>query len=515
MSAIRVGVVGIGGRGQNYLRWISEVDRRAYLGADRHWSHTKRTSYWGTALQESRDIAFPEEMYKQYARGLEEYGIVETRDLKANVVAVCDVQEAHLATAREILTEEFGRDAPQFYTDYRRMLDETELDAVVVVSANFTHREIVVAALEIGAWVLCDKPLATTVADCQAIVEAGQRSGGKCFMGFNERSNPAVTKGREIVATGQIGQPQMVLARTIRPPFAPTPWRYNQAQSGGALNEKDCHSFDLFNWFINSKPERVMGIGGQHVLTENNDIIDHAWVLVEYANGAKGCLQLCLFSPPSTGPGAVLDAVGANGRIIVKGGSVEVYGRRPLNDKAVYNVSRDSNMPGHAGDLTQAFRFLDCIAHDKQAPVAPEAGMESTVICLAAEESVRRDGEWINIEGFVKRELGTNDSPTVAGEGSPSLSSRGTTKGTGTADRIREHLSQRVEEARRAGMSSITFRAGDIHSELGLDNSMPNVCQVLEGEKLCVAARIELVEHIYRPPSGQGANLEILYLIQS
>ena len=39
MSAIRVGVVGIGGRGQNYLRWLSEVDRRSYLGADRHWSH--------------------------------------------------------------------------------------------------------------------------------------------------------------------------------------------------------------------------------------------------------------------------------------------------------------------------------------------------------------------------------------------------------------------------------------------------------------------------------------------
>ena len=51
MSAIRVGVVGIGGRGQNYLRWLSEVDRRSYLGADRHWSHTKRTSYWGTVLR--------------------------------------------------------------------------------------------------------------------------------------------------------------------------------------------------------------------------------------------------------------------------------------------------------------------------------------------------------------------------------------------------------------------------------------------------------------------------------
>ena len=113
MSAIRVGVVGIGGRGQNYLRWISEVDRRSYLGADRHWSHTKRTSYWGTVLRESRDITYPEEMYKQYARSLEEYGIVEIRDLSAEIVAVCDIKEEHLDVATQILTEELGREPAQ------------------------------------------------------------------------------------------------------------------------------------------------------------------------------------------------------------------------------------------------------------------------------------------------------------------------------------------------------------------------------------------------------------------
>ena len=130
----------LAGRGQNYLRWISEVDRRAYLGADRHWSHAKRTSYWGTELRESRGYCVSGRECISSTRAVSRStGIVETRDLKADVVAVCDVQEAHLATANEILTEEFGRDAPVAYTDYRRMLDEADLDAVVVVSANFTH----------------------------------------------------------------------------------------------------------------------------------------------------------------------------------------------------------------------------------------------------------------------------------------------------------------------------------------------------------------------------------------
>ena len=122
-------------------------------------------------------------MYKQYARSLEEYGIVEIRDLSAEIVAVCDIKDEHLDVATQILTEELGREPPKTYTDYRQMLDEAALDAVVVVSANFAHREIAVAALETGAWVLCDKPLATTVADCQAIVDAAHRSGGKMYMG--------------------------------------------------------------------------------------------------------------------------------------------------------------------------------------------------------------------------------------------------------------------------------------------------------------------------------------------
>ena len=81
----------------------------------------------------------------------------------------------------------------------------------------------------------------------------------------------------------------------------------------------------------------------------------------------------------------------------------------------------------------------------------------------------------------------------------------------GDANRIRCHLCHAVEQARNAGQTTVTFRAGDVHDVLGLVNSYPNVCQVLQGEKFHAEARVDFEDYVYRPPSGQGANLEIMF----
>lgn len=83
----------------------------------------------------------------------------------------------------------------------------------------------------------------------------------------------------------------------------------------------------------------------------------------------------------------------------------------------------------------------------------------------------------------------------------------------GDAERIRQYLCQQVEVARKDGKTTIRFRAGDIHDTLGLVSSHPNVCQVLEGEKFREQAGVEFERYVYRPPSGQGANLEVEFRI--
>ena len=83
----------------------------------------------------------------------------------------------------------------------------------------------------------------------------------------------------------------------------------------------------------------------------------------------------------------------------------------------------------------------------------------------------------------------------------------------GDADKIRGYATCLVEDARREGKTTITFRAGDIHDALGLIQAHPNVCQVLKGEFFHTQARVEFLRYVHRPPSGQGANLEIEFKI--
>ena len=78
---------------------------------------------------------------------------------------------------------------------------------------------------------------------------------------------------------------------------------------------------------------------------------------------------------------------------------------------------------------------------------------------------------------------------------------------TGDADRIRRYLVQKVNEARQAGKTTVTFRAGEVHSAVGLVNAYPNVCQVLEGKKFRSSAAVGFIRYVDRPPSGQGGSL--------
>ena len=83
----------------------------------------------------------------------------------------------------------------------------------------------------------------------------------------------------------------------------------------------------------------------------------------------------------------------------------------------------------------------------------------------------------------------------------------------GDARRVRAYLCQQVEAARLEGARSVTFRAGDVHDELGLINAYANVCQVLEGWLFHERAGVEIASYLYRPPSGRGASLEIQFRI--
>lgn len=117
----------------------------------------------------------------------------------AEVSAICDVVEARA----EELANEYNCKA---YTDYRQMIFDANLDAVIIAATNTTHAEMSITALKAGKHVLCEKPMATTLEDAQNMLAAAQSSGKQLMIAHNQRLEPAHIKAREIIQSGKLGR---------------------------------------------------------------------------------------------------------------------------------------------------------------------------------------------------------------------------------------------------------------------------------------------------------------------
>jgi predicted dehydrogenase len=138
-------------------------------------------------------------------------------------------------------------------TDWRRLLERDDVDLVDICTPGDTHAEIAVAALDAGKHVLCEKPLANTVAEAEAMAAAAARAserGVRSMVGFTYRRVPAIGLARRLVAEGRLGQIRHVRAQYLQDwiadPAAPMSWRLEKDKAGsGALGDIGAHIVDL------------------------------------------------------------------------------------------------------------------------------------------------------------------------------------------------------------------------------------------------------------------------------
>jgi predicted dehydrogenase len=138
-------------------------------------------------------------------------------------------------------------------TDWRRVLERADVGLVDVCTPGDTHAEIAIAALEAGKHVLCEKPLANTVAEAEAMADAAARAaarGVRSMVGFTYRRVPAIGLARELVAQGRLGEIRHVRAQYLQDwiadPAAPMSWRLQKERAGsGALGDIGAHIVDL------------------------------------------------------------------------------------------------------------------------------------------------------------------------------------------------------------------------------------------------------------------------------
>jgi predicted dehydrogenase len=153
-------------------------------------------------------------------------------------------------------------------TDWRAVIARDDIDVVDIVTPGDSHAEIAIAALQAGKHVLCEKPLANTVAEAEAMTEAAERAaerGIRSMVGFTYRRVPAVTLLRDLIAEGVIGRVQQVRAAYrqdwLVDPEMPLAWRLQKEHAGsGALGDIGAHIIDMAQFVTGQTVDRVTGV---------------------------------------------------------------------------------------------------------------------------------------------------------------------------------------------------------------------------------------------------------------
>ena len=286
------------------------------------------------------------------------------------------------------------------FADHRALLESGLVDAVVLASPNHTHAPILHDIIGSGVHFLAEKPLCTTVEDAQSVVAAAKGYGGVGWMGLEYRYKPPIARLIQEVDGGSVGRVRMISIREHRFPFLLKVGNWNRfnRNTGGTLVEKCCHFFDLMNLIAGSYPVQVFASGSQDVnhLDETYDgeipdILDNAFVIVDFANGARGLLDLCMFSEGSKNEQEI-SVVGDLAKIeaFVPEGFIRMSYRNdappeeiPVHDERIMYAG----LHGGASFL-EHLEFLDAVESGTPPKVTLEEGLLSVAVGVAAHLSI-------------------------------------------------------------------------------------------------------------------------------
>lgn len=183
-------------------------------------------------------------------------------------VGLCDHNPGRLSVGKEMI----GADCPTF-TDFEKMMRETKPEVLIVTSDDDTHDLFIEKGMEMGADIICEKPMAIDEKKIQRIIDAEKKTGKKCRITFNYRYSPHRAKMWEIIRSGEIGEITSVdfhwYLDTSHGADYFRRWHRLVEKGGSLWVHKASHHFDLLNWWIESDPESVYALGDLNFYGKN------------------------------------------------------------------------------------------------------------------------------------------------------------------------------------------------------------------------------------------------------
>ncbi len=276
------------------------------------------------------------------------------------------------------------------FASLEEALEESDFDAVVITTPTFTHRDLAVTAMSAGKHVLCEKPMALNLDECDDMIQASRRNGTFLQLGFMRRFDPEFAAAARRIQAGEIGRPMLVKSLTHGPGLPP-PWARDLTTSNGNLAEVNSHDWDTVRWLMSSNIERVYAevanFKGESRGVETPHFYDNAIVNIRFESGGLGSISgIC---PCDYGYDARVEIVGEQGIMQIgelRGQAVVVCTNRDVG--LVTPIYRTWPERFAWGYIREMEHFIDSILNARQPQVGAEDGRWAVAAVLAATKSL-------------------------------------------------------------------------------------------------------------------------------
>lgn len=298
------------------------------------------------------------------------------RNPNAELVSVCDIN-------RQIADEFAAEYEVKGYASTEEMLDTENLTAISICTPPKVHLALTRMAAARGIHVLCEKPMASTVEDCQEMIDVCGLAGVVLQIGHKKRFIPPLLRLKELTE-GDFGPIQYMVHRYPHPGMSNKDWFWAEDDGGGPILENAVHAADILG-FLMGDVDRVYAEGGTFFAPHRKPQIDCAMFTLRFKSGAIGVVNAGMVS---MGGFSFEDFYVAN-----ENGVAEVMGRFDSAETLRYSFRNDpetlqeENYPNFDSFRAEIEHFIECIQTGSEPRASGEAGMKAVAICRAVKRS--------------------------------------------------------------------------------------------------------------------------------
>jgi len=303
---------------------------------------------------------------------------ISVRISSAEAVAIAD---PFLEEAKKV-AEQFG--IKSVSADYKGVLSNPEVEAVLICSPTDTHSPYIIEAAEAGKHIFCEKPLDLSLDKIQVILDAVEKAGVKLMVGFNRRFDPNFAKVRQMVKNGKIGNPH-ILKITSYDPMPPPPEYV--AVSGGMFLDMTIHDFDMARFIMDSEVTEVYAKANVLIdaaIGEAGDV-DTAITTLFFENGAIGTIANS--RQAVYGYDQRLEVLGSDGMVHVTNNTPDnhtYYDKLGSHSSNPLNFFMDRYTESYVFEIEA---FINAIINNSEIPASGKDGLMSVAVGLAAKKS--------------------------------------------------------------------------------------------------------------------------------